>query len=299
MRKGVRILAGVAAVALAAGGVTVWGTWPAAVRPPDWSAEYDLSARPLDAITSGTVVERGPPTGWSHLVIKSLPRVRADNRPLLPAITVDKASWMFTAFVADVVREEQGTHARHKLRAVGMGLGAAVNGRDTILLPEDLNRWDLNRQILVKGYEVQRKAVLVVHGPSMGLVDTPVWFKCGGGNKLVRYRYALLVDPPSGRLDVWLWSLGADGAACGELTEFVRIGPNTIDEAELVVEPKKMGPLGIPSDDAFAVERFPPGRRSPLPPDLRPLAAKTRFTPAEAAELERRLRELQKSDPTP
>jgi hypothetical protein len=298
VRRGGWIIAGLAVAGLGAGGLAVWATWPASVPPPDWAAEYDLSARPPEQIAPGTVVGTSAPAGWSHLVIKSLPRVREDQRAGLPSITVEKASWMFTAFAADVVPEQHGPHTRYRLRAVGLGLGAAVKGKGDVVLTSDTGR-KLGAElglfgglILDKGYEVQRRAVVAVLGPTMGLVDTPVWFRCSDGHKLVRYRYALLPDPATGRLDVLMWSLGADGASCGELAEVVRIAPGTIDAAELVVDRAKVNAFGAPSDDAFAVEQFPPGNRQPLPPDLRPLAAKTRFTPDEARELERRLRAL-------
>ena len=82
---------------------------------------------------------------------------------------------------------------------------------------------------------------MVVHGPTFGLLDTPVWFRCGEKNKLVRYRYALLVDAGTGRLDVLLWPLGDDGN-CG-FAELVLLGPDTIDEAELVVDPTEFNKL--------------------------------------------------------
>ena len=66
----------------------------------------------------------------------------------------------------------------------------------------------------------------------------------------------------------------------------------TIDEAELVPD---MGEFtaGVPSEAGFGVDRFPPhAERYLLPPDLRPLAGQTRFTPAEAHALETGLRKL-------
>ncbi|MBX9624245.1 MAG: hypothetical protein K2X82_10590 [Gemmataceae bacterium] len=302
MRRGAWAIVGLAAAGLGAGGLGVWATWPESVPPPDWSAEYDTEARPPEQITPGTVVDTSPLQGWSHLVLKSLPRVRDDQRAGLPALTVDKASWMCTAFAADVVPEQQGVHTRYRLRAVGLGLGAEVSGRGHVVLTSDTGRKlgaDMGLfggLILDKGYEVQRRSVVAVLGPTMGLVDTPVWFRCGGENKLVRYRYALLPDPATGRLDVLMWSLGADGAACGQLAEVVRIATDTVDAPELVVDRAKVNRFGAPSDDAFAVEAFPAGKRQPLPPDLRPLAAQTRFTPDEARELERRLRNLPVAD---
>lgn len=299
---------GVAAAALLAGaGAAVWATWPAPTVLPEWAPEYaagpappaaatdyDLKPAPPAEIAPGTVVGKAPPEGWSHLVIKSLPRVRADQRAGLPELTVEKAGWMFTAFLADVAKEKDGTFA---LKRVGLGLGAKGNERDMVVTSDTGRKLGaelglFGGMILDKGYEVQRKAVVPLRSVGFWLLDTPVWFKCGDTNKLVRYRYALLADRPTGRLDVLMWSLGADGAGCGQLAEVVRIASNTIDPAELVVDRRKVNRLGIPSDDAFAVEVLPPGTRRPMPDDLRTLAATTRFTADSARDLDTRLRRL-------
>lgn len=299
---------GVATAALVGGaGAAVWATWPESAALPEWTPEYatdptppaaptdyDLKPAPPAEIAPGTVVGTAAPEGWSHLVIKSLPRVRADQRAGLPDLTVEKAGWMFTAFLADVAKEQDG---RFALTRVGLGLGAKGKDRDMVVtsdtgrkLGADLGLF--GGMILDKGYEVQRKAVVPLRSAGFWVLDTPVWFKCGDTNKLVRYRYALLVDRPTGRLDVLMWSLGADGVGCGQLAEVVRVAPNTIDPAELVVDRRKVNRLGIPSDDAFAVEVLPPGVRRPMPDDLRALAGTTRFTAESARELDTRLRRL-------
>lgn len=285
----------IAVVVLAAAGLTGWAVWPSAPPAPDWSAEYDLAARPPDLIPPGTVVERSPPPGWSHLVIKSLPRVRLADRDKLPALTVRMAAWMFTAFLADV----QPDAGRHRLRAIALGFGASASGRDTVITAEtgkqfgaDFGFLNAGKEILTKAYERQAKGVVVVHGPTLGLLDTPVWFRCGDKNRLVRYRYALLVDAPTGRLDVLLWSLGTDDGTCGDRSEVVRIEPGTIDEAELIPDLNEFT-VGVPSEAGFGVDRLPThAERYVLPPELRPLAGRTRFTPAEAHALETGLRKL-------
>jgi hypothetical protein len=151
--------------------------------------------------------------------------------------------------------------------------------------------------ILDKGYEVQRKAVVPLWSPGFGLLDTPVWLRVGGENRLVRFRYALLVDRGTGRLDVLSWWLAADAPGSGGSATIVRVAPNTIDPAELLVDKRKVNAIGLPSDDAFAVDGLPPGPARPFPADLRPLAEATRFTPETAAELEARLRQLARDFP--
>jgi hypothetical protein len=284
-------------------GLIAWLAWPSRTPTPAWVADYDVTAHPPETIPPGTVIDRSAPTGWSHLVIKSLPRVRPEHRGKVLPITARMATWMFTAFVADVRPEEHGGQTRYRLRAVALGLGTSSGGRDTVITPETAAAhgveldW-ITRTILTKGYETQRLAVVVAHGPTFALVDTPVWFRCGEKNRLIRFRYALLVDAPTGRIDVLVWALDPDGA-CGESGTAVVLAPDTIDEAELVPDPAEFT-AGIPSDAAFGVDRLPPHRaRVLLPPDLRELAARTKFTPEDARMLEAALRRLVAAPPTP
>lgn len=269
--------------------------------PPAWANDYDLSARPPETIEPGTEVDRGPPAGWSHLVIKSLPRVKPSEVSRVPTpfgfgrdMVVKQASWMFTAFTANVVPEHQGGHTRYRLRAIGLGLGTKVNGHDRVLTVESAERvgYKLNwieKQTLETGYKIQDQARVVVHGPSFALLDTPVTFRCGTKNRVVRYRYALLVDTPTGRLETLAWRLG-DAEGCADLTRAVLLHPNTIDPAELIPDTTMSG---IPNEFWFGVDDLPPHRAEmTIPPELRDRAARTKFTPEDAAELEAALRKL-------
>jgi len=301
VRIGLLLLMAVFA-ALAAAGMAARSLRPS-VPPPAWANDYDVTAVVPEAIEPGTVVERGPPAGWSHLVIKAMPRVKPSEKSRVPTrlgrdYVIQKVSWMFTAFTADVVPEQQGSHTRYRLRAIGLGLGANVNGRDTVLTTETAEQFGermdpVKKQTLDTGYGIQQQSRVVVHGPSFALIDTPVTFRCGERNRMVRFRYALLVDAPTGRLDVLCWRIGAEGGECADLSRAVLLPPNTIDEAELLVDVSAFNDLGIPNELAFGVDDLPPHRLEvALPPGLSPLAGKTKFTPDEARTLEEGLRKL-------
>jgi hypothetical protein len=299
---------GVAAVLV---GLIVWAVWPKRLPPPAWAGDYDVTARPPEAIAPGTVIERSAPPGWSHLVIKSLPRVRPSERAKLLSPVVENAAWMFTAFVADVRPVEQpGSGPKYRLRAIALGLGgASADGRDVIVTPETAKEhgvklgW-ITHKILTKGYETQREAKVVVQGPvqgpTFGLVDTPVWFRCGEHNRLIRFRYALLVDELSGRLDVVVWAFDPQGG-CVDPASAVVLAPNTIDEAELIPDLSKFAGGLTVAEDAFGVDRLPPHRaRLLLPEAIRSLAIQTKeFTPDDAHTLEAELRRLLADAPSP
>jgi hypothetical protein len=277
-------------------GLAAWAVWPAPTTPPGWAAEYDVKSRPPERIPPGTVIDRSAPPGWSHLVVKSLPRVRPADRGKVNDLTARMAVWMFTAFLADAPAEPGTTPPRHRLRAVALGLGCSVNGRDTVITPETGEQFGadlgwISRSILTKGYERQAHAVVVFHGPTAALVDTPVWFRFGGKHRLVRFRYALLTDGPGGPLDAVCWMIDPDGKLA-DPPAAVWLRPDTIDEAELLVDADEFT-LGVPSEAAFAVDRLPPGRPlASLPAELWPLAPRSRFTREEARALEAGVRRM-------
>lgn len=289
-----------AAIPLALAGAAAWYLWPTPVPAPEWANDYDTTAHPPEDLPPGTVVGDTHTDGWSHLVIKSRPRVRPGEEKNVPAIarsqTVRMSQWMVTSFVADVRPETRGHETRYHLRAVALGLGTNVNGRDVVITPETAKDYGVELEfpkniILSKGYETQKLAMVVVQGPTFALVDTPVWFRCGDKNRLIRFRYALLVDATTGKLDVLAWVLDPEGR-CGDPAA-VLLNPNQINEAELVPVADGFNAFGIASDSAFGVDSLPPHRlRLELPPDLRATAARTRYAPDEARALEAALRQL-------
>lgn len=274
---------------------------------PDWSGEYDVTSHPPERIAPGTVIGTGPPAGWSHLIIKSLPRVRLDSREGIFSLAVEKASWMFTAFTADVTKDEVNGQSTYRFRAIGLGLGSRSKvGQDVVVTPETAEQYGIemsktfmdrriNTEILTRGYKTQDLAIEILHGHSFALLDTPVWYRIGERSKLCRYRYGLLVDTATGRLDTLTWRLNPDGSL-GDDAQVVWLNPNTIDIAELVPDWDEFMPGGMPkfdSDSSFAVAGLPKGRETfPLPQDLRALAIQTRFTPQDAHTLETELRKL-------
>ena len=114
----------------------VWAAWPVAPPlPTPVAAAADPSPAtpsPPEFIAPGTVVEPNDHPGWSHLVLKSRPRIRPDQRDKVNDLTARMAAWMVTATLADVKKTESG----YALRAVGVGLGAQAKGKDTVITPD-------------------------------------------------------------------------------------------------------------------------------------------------------------------
>ncbi len=88
----------------------------------DYRAEPRRGRRAeLVRIAPGTLVGDQPPRMWSHLVIKSLPRLASGDLETLPRSAFRTAALMRTVILADVGRSAEDP-TRFALRRVGVGL---------------------------------------------------------------------------------------------------------------------------------------------------------------------------------
>jgi hypothetical protein len=134
----------------------------------------------------------------------------------------------------------------------------------------------------------------VARSRNMAILDTPSVMLVGGKNRKVTLRYALLVEPRTGRLDTLLWALeDAERAEESEpLTPIQWLPPDTIVDCQLHVDSKEFT-FGIPSSLAFAMIEMPQGRQVlQFPKQLRTTAAALKCTPESALALEAGLRRL-------
>lgn len=281
---------GLAFVASVAFGV--WFLWPSG-QMPDMQSEYDVHVKPTDLLPPGTSVPDSAPEGWTHLVLKTYPRIRPTDREKVNGLIIRYSEWLRTAFVADV---RPGTNGKFRLQRIALGLAAPTGAGDVIVTPDSAEQHGvelglISRQLLTKAHELQRQSMVPVFGPSFAVVDYPVWFRCGEKNRAVRFRYGMLVDPNSGKLDVWVWGHDPNGDGFPEPVA-CRVCLGSRDEAELIPDPSEIS-LGLPTMAAFGVDRFPPFESAlPIPDNIRKLAASPTFTPEQALALEMGLRSL-------
>jgi hypothetical protein len=253
----------------------------------------------FELMQPGTVVGKEPPKGWSHLVIKSHPRIRPDDLRLVSPLTAELSSFLFTAFVANVDEERAGGQVRYRLGAIAFGVGTSINGRDTIISPATQQRLGANvgllgGQVLAKVYDGQQNVRLAAFTRTMALVDTPMVMLRGNRHRPIIIRYALLVDANTGRLETLAWLLDRDdrGGYQGPASPIEWLPPNKINDAVLRVDTNEIT-LGVPSDNAFALVRLPEGQKQiAFPEDVKGVAAEANPSAAWAGWLEGKLREL-------
>jgi hypothetical protein len=256
---------------------------------------YDVTARPLEQIAPGTEVGSDAPAGWTHLLLESRTRPAAGDVGQLSASHARLAGLLFTALVADV-RREQG---RGRLVRVAVGVGTCIGDRDIVITPATQKRLgaDLGfvaRVVLSRAQDRLADVVTVARSPTMAVFDAPNWMVRNGRHRRVVLRYAALVDPKSTEMDtlVWLLDPTEGGGLSGPVGPAEWLPPAAVEDAVLHVDAREFF-LGNPTESSFALLGLPRGRqRVEFPDALRLLASRPRFSAADAADLEARLRAL-------
>ena len=294
-RAGIFLAGGAVAVVL----VTA-GSWPNRVLPSEETPVMDVKPRPIAMIRPGTVVGDRAPKGWTHLVIKSYPHISQESLPKVSATTARMASMLFTVMLAKVEGERKaGGFPRFHLAKVAVGVGTTVNGQEMVLtkateaqLGADLGFID--RRVLAGGEDQLKKMSAVARSPSMAILDTPSFMFRKQKHIRVVIRYALLLDPATGRLTVLAWALEEDRkAGAAPLGPIELLPENLVHRCPLHVDTNEYV-LGFPTKRSFAMYTPPPGRKKIDPPEQtrRLAAAVPPFQPAQAEALQKQLRGL-------
>ncbi len=255
--------------------------------------------RQVELLTPGTVIEKSAPRGWTHLVLKSQPRLPDDEKRRVNEMTARLATMVFTATAASVEAYGKGEAKRYRLARLGVGVGVNINGKDVIVSPETQAQLGANlgllaRQVLSAVYEKQKSVRLVAVGPTLAILDTPAFMPRGRGHAPVILRYVFLVDPLSGKLDTLVWRIDLDARGEYEgVTGMIEwLPPNKLVDAEMQVDPREFR-LGVPSERAFAIKSIPQGdRQFSMPDGLRGLAGIRQLRPQQAAQLTQGLRDM-------
>lgn len=251
----------------------------------------------LVLVPPGTLIGTEAPQGWSHLVLKSLPRINPKHRSLVSQTAYDLSSLVFTSIVARVEPIPGTSPPQYALGDIGLGLGTQVQGRDMVLSPDTQARLGANlgfqeRIVLSECFKRQSLARAVVRTRTMAIIDTHAVMIRNGQHRLAKVRYAVLLDPRSGKIATLTWGVDLDQnqKPYAASTDLEWLPPNKIDVLVLHVDPRQIT-LGIPGSLAFAVSGVPQGHsRIPLTTSLASLAGQSAYTPQSAAELEAALR---------
>ena len=223
-------------------------------------------------IKPGTIVDGRPPLSWSHLVIRSLPRLASGDLQTLPRSAFRTATLIRTVILADVGRnpDRPGSFV---LRRLGIGLCVPDrSGRDVVVRSGRLDESDVSlgivEKVVLKSAEAElNRGRLVAATPTFALYRGPAMMPGEHGHHTVLISYAFLVDPRSGSLRTFVWAQDARRTSQDIETDVVELKPDLHFDCPLNVQAERL--LGaVPVSWSFAMEKLPPGRSLAVPVNL-------------------------------
>jgi hypothetical protein len=220
-----------------------------------------------------------PPKDWSHLVLRSIPRLASGDQGSLPDIAEKIATLFRTVIVADVQPVDQETKD-FVLARIGVGMCVPDGaGQDMVVTQDRLDALGLRlstvERIVLEAAEAElAEGRIIARTSTFALLRGPVTLAVGGKHRKVDLFYAFCVEHTTGRLRVAVWSMASGRGPHPPPTELVVLGGKPTFQCELDVQARRL--LGtIPVSWSFAMRSLPPGRSLRVPPALGDLIVAT------------------------
>jgi len=266
----------------------------ATARPRAAAGDPGGALSELVLIAPGTQVDSHLPPGWSHLIIKSIPRLASGDLNTLPGMANSTATLFHTVFLADVRPVGEGAERRFVLRRIGLGMCLPVRGHDTVVMSSSLSAQGIDlgivaRTVLDRAEQELRRGRLVARTPTFALFSAPAMMRVGTGHRELLLRYALVVDPANGSLRTLVWAIAPEPARRTAARTMVLLTPGLIYDCGLdVLADRLFGAL--PVNWSFAMPGLPTGQPRTMPAELQAWSVRDVRTPGEADQLEGALR---------
>jgi hypothetical protein len=218
----------------------------------------------LERLGAATRVGDTAPEGWSHLVLKSVPRLYSGDRDSLPKAANKTATMFRTVILADV--QGLGLDKEFILSRVGIGIcipSRDGKGEDLVVSSDRLDALSLKlstvEQMVLDAADTElAEARIIAFTSSFALLRAPVTLVVAGKHQKVDLFYAFCVDPTTGRLRVGAWSMWPGEVKQPPPPFVIDLEPKTIFDCKLNVQAKRV--LGtVPYSWSFAMSDLPPG----------------------------------------
>jgi hypothetical protein len=240
------------------------------------------------------LANQSAPTGWSDLVIKSVPNLATGDLDTVSSQAFETARRIRPVIVADIRRAEPKSGYTFYLARVGVGLCAPDkegDGDRTISASSvegTRDSWTTKQRIILTAMALEvARTQLAAATPTFALLRSPNTFLIAGSHRKVQSYQALLVDPQSGRLRVTVWRDGPDLVPAEASESPARLLSAPIFDSPQDVHATRV--LGTPIAWSFAIRDLPPGIELSIPASV-VAACKTQFLgSAESAAVEQAL----------
>jgi hypothetical protein len=250
----------------------------------------------LVQLEAGTRLQgEGPPAGWSHLVMKAIPRLATGDLDSVSDQAHEIAQRIRPLIVADVRRCAGTGGVSFRLDRVGTGLcapGAGETG-DVVVTGSSIagsrGPWTTKQRLILSAIAYESShARMAAATSTFALIRTPVTFLISGSHKKIDMCYAVLVDPQSGNLRTIVWpDISANDPQSPFPATARQLSRAVFDLPQDVHATRILGRIAV--GWSFAIRELPAGPDEVLPGELRGLLAEPVADDVRAAGIERLL----------
>jgi hypothetical protein len=220
----------------------------------------------LVKLQAGTLIDDKPPTGWSHLVLRSIPRLATGDRDTLPAGSA-KTATMFRSVLLVDVKPVNVEEKEFELSQIGLGVCVPVphdETHDVVVTADRLDALGLRfstvqRAVLDASEAEMAEGRIIARTPTFALFRSPVTVVTGNEHRKLNIYYAFCVERMTGRLRVAVWTMRPESRALAPPATMVKLGSKPVYECELDVRVKRIFGAAIPLTWSFAMRSLPPG----------------------------------------
>ncbi len=234
----------------------------------------------------GTLIGDKPPDEWSHLVLKSLPRLASGDKDSLPGDSAKTAAYFRTVILANV-KPVDVDEKEFELTKIGVGICVPQKGqdKDVVVAAGRLDALGLGnmswiRKMTLDGMEAELvKGRIIAATPTFALFRSPATVLAAGDeHREVNLNYAFCVERGTGKLQVGLWTSALEAKASRPPQRMLRLQSDPIFDCKIDVREKKVLGVKIPMW-SFAMSQLPPGATVLVPRALGDLIVTTSRNP--------------------
>jgi hypothetical protein len=222
----------------------------------------------------GMLIGDKPPEEWSHLVLKSLPRLASGDKDSLPSDAAKTAAYFRTVILANV-KPVDVDEKEFELTKIGIGICVPQKGviDDLVVTAGHLEALGLHlstvRKIVLDTHEREMaEGRIIARTPTFALFRSPATVVAAGNeHRRVNLNYAFCVERNTGKLQVGVWTSAIEAKMSRPPQTMARLGVNPIFDCKIDVQSQKLFGVTVPLSWSFAMSELP-GRPVPVPKTL-------------------------------
>jgi len=245
---------------------------------PPSEAAYGES---ISSLPPGLVVEKSDSSPWNRIVLIATPRISSGDVDAIGRSIQDAVARFRLTIMAQVRYESQS--AKYTLSDVGVGYATMIKKQLTVVDSQSAAEMGaslgfIERRLLSENETQRKKIRVIVRTTTLLMFDVPAIYDRSNKHRQVINRHLVWINQNDGRLSMATWLFDSDkGLDTSWTTDPLRIvSENTREDRTIHVDGDEFF-LGMPNENAFALQSLPPGTDFSWTSELRNLACRATY----------------------